>query len=193
MIVKQRGFTLLEMLVAIALFALLSLMGYQMLGSVVQNQQITHRHHQRMGEVQWLFTMLENDLAHARIRPLGFADFLVDENEHLSTLTLVKSNWRNPGGWYTRSELEKVRWEFSHTTGSLQRISLHQPESLSPETRLPRARLDNIENVNWRFWHKGHWFNHWPTPDKLPEGVEITLDTPDLGLLTRFFLIQEER
>ena len=48
---QQRGFTLLELLIAIAIFALLAMGTYRMLQSVLQSDESTRRHERQLREL----------------------------------------------------------------------------------------------------------------------------------------------
>ena len=73
---SARGFTLLEVLIAIAIFALLGLGSYRMLHSVLNTDEATRRHELQLREVVRAFAVLEQDLAQAGARPVrdGYAD-----------------------------------------------------------------------------------------------------------------------
>ncbi|OVY92993.1 type II secretion system protein GspJ, partial [Pseudomonas aeruginosa] len=66
----QRGFTLLELLIAIAIFALLALATYRMFDSVMQTDQATRVQEQRMRELVRAMGALERDLTQAVERPV---------------------------------------------------------------------------------------------------------------------------
>ncbi|MGL5610665.1 MAG: GspJ family T2SS minor pseudopilin variant ExeJ, partial [Aeromonas veronii] len=60
--VRHAGFTLLEMLVAIAIFASLSMGAYQVLQGVLTSDEVAKRKEARLNELQLAFTLLERDI-----------------------------------------------------------------------------------------------------------------------------------
>ncbi|MCK8390594.1 type II secretion system minor pseudopilin GspJ, partial [Erwinia amylovora] len=64
---KQHGFTLIEMMLALAIFSVLSLMCYQILQGVMRNGELTRQHVTRLEEMQRLFSLLDRDLSQAMI------------------------------------------------------------------------------------------------------------------------------
>ncbi len=99
----QRGFTLLELLIAIAIFALLALATYRMFDSVMQTDQATRVQEQRMRELVRAMGALERDLTQAVERPVR--DELGDnrgaflsEGENDQIVELTRGGWRNPLG-----------------------------------------------------------------------------------------------
>lgn len=65
---SARGFTLLEVLIAIAIFALLGLGSYRMLHSVLNTDEATRRHELQLREVVRALYVLEQDLARPAAR-----------------------------------------------------------------------------------------------------------------------------
>ncbi|MGE4802331.1 type II secretion system minor pseudopilin GspJ [Yersinia hibernica] len=195
---KQQGFTLLEMMLAIALFSIVCLAGYQLLQAVLRNSELTQQHAARLAELQRVFNLMEHDISHARIRPVAAAALSVPNDFHLSragknsSLTLVRDNWRNPAAFLPRSNLEKVTWYFQ--PGKLERLSHHQPDSQQTQPTLS-VTLDNVNAFKLRFWSQGRWLESWDRGQNLPEGVEITLETGDLGPLQRviFLTVNHEK
>lgn len=60
---QARGFTLLEVLVAMAVFAVMSVVAYGGLRSVLTADQVTQEHAQRLADLQVTLSVLERDLA----------------------------------------------------------------------------------------------------------------------------------
>ena len=111
------GFTLLELLIAIAIFALLALATYRMFDSVMQTDQATRVQEQRMRELVRAMGALERDLTQAVERPVR--DELGDnrgaflsEGENDQIVEFTRGGWRNPLG-QARSRLQRVRWSLS--------------------------------------------------------------------------------
>ncbi|CNJ23340.1 type II secretion system minor pseudopilin GspJ [Yersinia mollaretii] len=199
---KQQGFTLLEMMLAIALFSLLSMAGYQLLQAVLRNSELTQQHATRLAEIQRAFSLMESDLSQARIRPVtplpsssgsqpsgsptAGGDFQSSRVGKNDSLTLVHDHWRNPAAYLPRSNLERVSWHFQQ--GKLVRLSHHQPDSqpIQPKVSLT---LSNIDAFRLRFWSQGHWHERWNHSQILPEGIEVTLETSDFGQLQRVFFL----
>lgn len=68
--VPQRGFTLLEILIALVVFTLMSVMAYQGLRAVLQSDAITRDQGQRLADLQVSLSVLERDLAQVVSRPV---------------------------------------------------------------------------------------------------------------------------
>ncbi|MFO7705346.1 MAG: type II secretion system minor pseudopilin GspJ [Halopseudomonas sp.] len=60
---NARGFTLLEMLVAMAVFAIMSVVAYGGLRAVLSADQVTQEHGRRLADLQVTLSVLERDLA----------------------------------------------------------------------------------------------------------------------------------
>src|SRR5690606_22350959 len=60
---RQGGFTLMEMLIAMAVFAVMSMVAYQGLRAVLDADHITREQAQRLADLQVTLSVLERDLA----------------------------------------------------------------------------------------------------------------------------------
>jgi general secretion pathway protein J len=60
---RETGFTLLEMLVAIAIFASLSMGAYQVLHGVLTSDEVAKKKETRLAELQLAFGLLERDVS----------------------------------------------------------------------------------------------------------------------------------
>ncbi|WP_313328861.1 type II secretion system minor pseudopilin GspJ, partial [Stutzerimonas balearica] len=103
---RTAGFTLLELLIAIALFALLGLGTYRMLEAVLRSDQATAEQEQRLRALSRAVWLFERDLQQVSPRPIR--DAFGDEanafigqtagEDGAPLLELTRSGWRNPTG-----------------------------------------------------------------------------------------------
>jgi len=194
---RQRGFTLLELVVAIAIFGLMSAMAYGGLNSVLNTRDHADRQADRLAQVQKAFTILGRDIEQAVNRPVR--DNYTGEMLPLSgsgygsaVLELSRTGQRNPMG-QQRSHLQRVAYALAD--GSLQRQSWRVVDRSSDSEPQQSLLLDNVKTVELRFMDKDHqWQPQWPSvaadpdaPPTLPRAVEITLELDDWGRLSRIF------
>lgn len=103
----QRGFTLVEMLLAIALFAMLSLTALTVFRGVLKNDEITQRKSTQLTQLQRALAIVERDLTQAQARvPTGdkrwpaAPEFAVlqtaGEEGGDFQLLLIRNGWPNP-------------------------------------------------------------------------------------------------
>ncbi|MFO7642096.1 MAG: type II secretion system minor pseudopilin GspJ [Candidatus Competibacteraceae bacterium] len=197
-----RGFTLLELLVALAVFAILATAAYSGLRNVLFTRVAVEAQTQRLAAVQLAIHRLIQDLEQAA--PRGIRDeygepqaaMLGDELAG-ERLILTRAGWANPLG-QPRASLQRVAYRLRD--GQLWRLYwpvLDRGGLIEPrETRV----LDQVREFRIRFLDQsGSWRNDWPPPASagsspqdlapLPRAVEISLTLEDWGEITRLLLL----
>lgn len=199
---RMQGFTLLEVLIAIAIFALLAMATYRMLDSVMQTDRGQREQEQRLRELTRAMAAFERDLLQVRSRtvrdPLGDAiPVMRGDSGRNTVLEFTRSGWRNPLG-QPRSTLQRVRWQLEGERW--QRAYwpvLDQAEDSQP--RIQQA-LDGVSRFELRFLDgDGRWLQSWPAPTsnadealtQLPRAVELTIEHRRYGELRRLWRLPE--
>lgn len=187
-----RGFTLIEIIIVVLVFAVMSVMAYGGLNSVLRTRAGIETSMQRTASMQRAFQRLRSDFQNLRDRPArdSFGDaqaaFSADRE---GVVNLVRGGWRSPvqSG---RSSLERVSYRLQDKV--LRRSSwrvLDLPQDAKPSDL---ALLKDVEELRWRFLDTaGEWRAQWPASDTLagessadeapPMAVELTLVTKDWG------------
>ena len=189
---RSQGFTLVELLIAIVLFSILSLGSYQVLNSVINSHRKLSSHNEKFDALRRTINMLTRDLQQARSRTVSnsYGDqegALILESSDQSRLVLSTAGWANPllapRGTVSRVEffvdddvLIKRRWLVLDVVDEdsyfdmplLKNVSEFQIRALDPESR---------------------WISYWPTNDmpatQLPQALEIELVIAELGRIKR--------
>jgi general secretion pathway protein J len=165
---RQRGFTLLELLIAIAIFALLAMATYRMLSSVMQADSATREHEQQLRELVRAMAAFERDILQVVPRPTRdpFGEkraALVGEDGDTPALEFTRTGWRNPMG-APRSRLQRVRWELSGEQWQRRYWGvLDQAQDSQPQVQ---AVLDGVTSFTVRYMDRqGQWQPSWPSSD----------------------------
>ncbi|MGL4933049.1 MAG: GspJ family T2SS minor pseudopilin variant ExeJ [Aeromonas sp.] len=193
---RHGGFTLLEMLVAIAIFASLSMGAYQVLQGVLTSDEVAKRKEARLGELQLAFTLLERDITQMVPRSGRIAG---ESNQVLLAasrfgqqsddwgMAFMRGGWLNPDGMLPRSQLQRVGWRLKEQT--LERLSdLYPDPVIGTEPRIQPV-LTGVLGLRLYFYDKGSWREGWTQRNALPDGLAVELDLDDYGTLRRQFLI----
>ncbi|PLV62584.1 type II secretion system minor pseudopilin GspJ [Erwinia sp. B116] len=181
----QQGFTLLEMMVALAIFSVVGLVGYQLLQGMLRNGEQLKEHSSRLNDEVRIIALLSRDLAQAAIPahpaqvPAGDVPFFTSNHDE-ERLRLTRRNWLNPLQTQ-RSSLQRVAWRFS--AGTLTRVSLSDGQT--------GAQFSGISSLQLRFWAGGSWHTDWPATHSLPEAIEVTLTMQPWGEFKHIALLQE--
>ncbi|WP_165767159.1 type II secretion system minor pseudopilin GspJ [Parendozoicomonas haliclonae] len=195
---SQRGFTLLEMLVAIAIFAMISLSAYQLMSAMMDARTITASVHQRMQSINTALVVLEQDFRHIVDRGLRIdgrmssQSLFSDENMLESddeAISFTRSQWRNPQYTLPRSELQKISYRLKeHRLERLYHYTLDPAENTEPEIR---PLLDKITQLEFRFFINGSWQESFTEQNTFPQGVMVRLQLEDIGEILRVFSLPE--
>ncbi len=164
---SQAAFTLVELLVALAIFAIMAVMSYRALDSVFQTRQHLSAETARLRDMALLFARLDDDFATLLDRPARNADNLLDDALRLSaflpgaddaTLVFTRSGFSGSSG--IAATPQRVGYRLKD--GTLELV-LWPSLDAAPRTR-PQAypALANVREVKWRAMDGGgSWQNVW--------------------------------
>jgi len=190
----EHGFTLIELLVALMIFAMLAGAGVLLLGNSVSAQAQVKARLDDLAAVQRAGGALAADLGQAVPRisrtetgTLAPAFWSHREGEGMPAMQFVRGGWDNLGN-LPRPSLQKV--EYWVRQGRLERRTYAQVDGAAGDE--PAALLDHVEDVALRFRDAdGEWREEWtPTqPDLMPRAVEMTVTRTGEPPVTLRFLV----
>lgn len=172
------GFTLLELLVAMGIFAVLAVMAYGGLSGMLNTRAQSDEHAEALRRLQLAYRTLERDIEQWVPREVrdefGQAQpALTAGNEIGAALELTHGGWRNPAE-QARSTLQRVAYSVQDDTlvRSLW-LSLDRPADAKP---VEQALLAGVSGLQLRFLDASEvWQERWPPPGQavLPEGAPV--------------------
>lgn len=194
---RQHGFTLLELLVAIAVFAIMAGIIQIGLVAILDARAEVDALSEDLKQLQRSLQMIERDLAHAVDRPVrdAFGDpqpAWLGGPGWASLFTLTRAGWPNPTA-ARRSELQRV--SYVHDGDRLLRLSWNHVDGAQPDRAQSAELLDGVDTIEVRFMNlDGQWVTDWPPPDsidnaQLPRAVELIIEHPRWGRLQRLLKV----
>ncbi|MHB1543848.1 MAG: type II secretion system minor pseudopilin GspJ [Gammaproteobacteria bacterium] len=195
----SRGFTLIEILVATAILALLAIMAYGSLGTILQERARTRRAGSALQSLQMTMLFMSQDLAQAAPRPIRSSTGVLKPALHGGAgtagplLVLTRDGDLNPAEEH-RSDLERVGYGLRHH--ALVRYTWPVLDRVTPLTPERETLLHHVRSFKIRFLGpQGNWHRHWPALDaalaaelnRRPIGIKIILKTKTWGTIERIF------
>jgi general secretion pathway protein J len=194
---QTRGFTLIEVLVALAVFAIMAALGYGALSQTLLSAEILSDRMDRLQALQRTVRILADDFQQLSPRPVrdeigdGFGPALDTDFNSGFALELTHGGWNNPialpRGTMQRSayrieedELIRYHWRVLDRTFSNEPVSV--------------ALIDGIESIVFLFMQgDGEWTEKWPPANQpgplgerlRPRAVQIVLTLENEGEITR--------
>lgn len=196
---STRGFTLVELLVAMTIVAVIGVIALTGLSTALQQQAIAEERSQRWRDIQFALHVITQDLA--QLHPRTARDesgetwqpsFLAGVTEQFA-VELSRGGWANPAG-LPRGHVLRVAYDWEESGNTL--VRFHWP-ALDRTRTTPPVRtelLTGVEEIQIRLLDRnGQWHAEWPpldmpAPDSLvmpPRLVEFNLYLEDFGHLWR--------
>jgi len=201
--IRQSGFTLIEVIIAMSIFAIVSILAYSGLHSVINTKSHTENSLERLRELQMTMLGLSGDLQQLSNR--NGHDALGGNLLNLSTqdsnyiLAFTRSGWRNPAN-LARSTLQRVAYRLDED--KLIRYYWPHVDRADDEQFFERSLIGNIESLDIRFLDdKNQWQSNWPSASELasaepstslPVAVEFTLKMNDWGEIKRLIRVARQ-
>jgi general secretion pathway protein J len=197
---RQAGFTLLEILVAIAIFAIVAVLAYSGYSELTRQAERLSVSAARTRAIQSTVQRMAQDFASLEPRPVreplgdNMQPALMADSRSDQLAEFTHSGWSNPAG-VPRSTLQRVAYRLED--GRLTRnywVMLDRTLSTEP---VRTVMLDRVTSVTLRFMTANRRFtDQWPqlgggglggqsAARNLPIAVEITLELEDWGKITR--------
>ena len=198
---KNKGFTLIEVIIAMSIFAIVSMLAYTGLHSVISSKTRTEASLERLQELQLTMLTLGNDLQYLSNRNGndalgGVLHKLTTQNSSL-IVDFTRSGWRNPAR-QARSTLQRVAYRMDED--KLIRMYWPYVDRADDQQFTARTLITNVESLELRFLDdKYQWRSDWPPANNLasddpverPLAVEITLNMNDWGEIQRLIWVSQ--
>ena len=199
----NKGFTLLEVLLAIVITALIGLGSWQLLNSAIRTNELTHARLEELKQLQKAMFFVARDFQQLLARSIRdeYGDLLpaLSTRNEFYALEFTRSGWRNPLQ-DPRSELQRVAYELDQE-GWL--VRHYWPVLDRAQDTEPRSRklLKGAKEVRFAFLNEsGSWVDEWPPEldgeepsdalkkyNQLPKALRIELEHPRFGQVARLF------
>lgn len=186
---SEQGFTLVEMLVALSLFAAIAAMGVAMLRSSVDTQASVQNRLSGMSGLNRMRAVMGQDLAQALVRP-SRDEQGAQRAAFMGQAESMEFVSAGADGLEGRTRPDAVRLRYVLDGGAWQRAqALHVDGAPYADAD---AVAQDVEMVRLRYRDEaGAWHEAWPQmggPD-LPRAVEMTLKKRGSAPLTLMFLL----
>jgi len=196
---RAGGFTLLEMLVAIAIFAIIAALAYGGLNRVIHQREQTAAAMQHLRDLQLAMSIMQRDFDQLEPRTVRDAaqgnprPAVVGNPQNIPLIEFTRGGWSNPLA-EVRSTQQRVAYELND--GKLQRLSWTELDHPAQTDPLKQTLLTGVKSFSVRYMQSdGQWLDQWPPLnvsdnqflDRLPAAVQIKLTLKDWGEYTRIF------
>lgn len=197
---NSTGFTLIEVVVALAVFAVVGTMAFTGLNAILKQQSGLQQRSEQIKDLQLALKYLERDISQIipRVVRDQYGDeqpaFSADEN---SIMSFTYSGWRNPAG-LSRSHLQRIAYEVSSNENEqeLVRHSWNRLDGAISEDARSIPIIKNIKDLEWKFLNQGSvWEERWPPINvdpnsaSMPRAVSISFSVEPWGKITRIIAL----
>ncbi|MGH8278426.1 MAG: type II secretion system minor pseudopilin GspJ [Gammaproteobacteria bacterium] len=194
---RPSGFTLIEILVAMVIVAIIGVLAYGGLHGLINEREHTAASMQRLQRLQQAFVIMTRDFSQLVPRPvrdpLGttLLPALLSTPQSQPPLTFTRGGWSNPLA-DVRSTEERVAYELDGE--KLERLSWPELDMPAQAVIVKQVLLNGVSAFDVRFMGTtGEWQTQWPPLNvpsesylaKLPRAVEVAVTLKDIGRITR--------
>ena len=189
------GFALIELLVAVAIFAVLAVMTQQALVATLLAETRLSVQRSDLAELLRAVTVLGRDLEN--IAPRGIRGSREGSEPVLMlgadgrTLTFTRGGLPNPAG-LPRSGFQRIHYALGRGGEGIERRVWRLLDPAPAQKPVVEILIPDVVRMRFRVWSReGEWQSTWPDPEdpgtrsRLPEGIEAVLETRRFGTIRR--------
>ncbi len=189
---RQSGFTLIELLVALGVSAVIAVLAYQTINSMVDVKTSVDEHSLKTEKLQRSIWRMQQDLVQLAPRPvqdeLGseLPAFQYREDTGLEFTRIAQFPTADASGGL-------IRVGYQLLNGDLYRLTWPVLDR-AQDTQVNRVKLfENVTRFEIALLDDSHsWQSSWPLPNQssaaLPKLTRVTIDSEEYGTITRLFM-----
>jgi len=202
---SQAGFSLVEVLAAVTVFALISALSIGLLTAALRGKEVSEDALDGLAEIQRINALLRDDVGQMVMRTVRGRDGLRDPRvfaldldgadpltparpgEPREVLVMTRTGWANPGGLQPRSGLQRVSWIYDGQ--ALYREAGAYPDAASDSQPVRQLIAEKIEDLQLEALVGGQWTSvvmayaaqNGETRASLPRAVRIRYEHSTYG------------
>ncbi|HGF8956341.1 TPA: type II secretion system minor pseudopilin GspJ [Yersinia enterocolitica] len=186
-----QGLTLLEILLAIIIFTLISLTVYQAITVTSIGSRAINIKAMQVSRLQRIVNMLEQDISHAVI----YSQFnekeiihngirsgaLFLDSDDFGIMFLCDIGINTDLAYYSQSQIFGYRLRNGHLEKLTYSLNIKQLKELKI--------LDGVTAFRIHIYHKNRWLNEWSDTNFLPEAVELIIEMENIGIIRKKIIL----
>ncbi|ALU43910.1 type II secretion system minor pseudopilin GspJ [Pseudoalteromonas rubra] len=193
---RQGGFTLIEVLLALAILAMVVTATHQILDTTLRAKEASEETVAELESLQTMFRLMDQDFNQMTKRevrneagdfsPTYIIHGRYNLNSQYDGIAFVRDGWTNPISLLPRSELQAVGYRVvDDNLERIYRIYVDQLDGTEPRSQVI---LENVEELKFEFLDdKQKWQNSWDIK-ALPLAVAVTIQQQEAEPIRRIFL-----
>ena len=193
---KQKAFTLLELVVAIAIFSILSVVAYNGLRNFMSANEVLADRDLEFATLHRGISLIERDIKNAITRRVR--DELGDHVAAMrSSEDVFEFTRRRPGIPAEFSLVDMVRIDYILADATLTRRAWHMLDRVPQTGFEEQIVLVGISSLSWEFY-QGGWQDFWPrandpfSQSRLPQAVRLVVNLENGRSVERVILINNQ-
>ncbi|MCB1643916.1 MAG: type II secretion system minor pseudopilin GspJ [Pseudomonadales bacterium] len=195
---RLSGFTLIEVLVAMSIFAIVGLVASQMLRTVIDTRDRTAAVVDTMNDLSRTLMIIERDLGQMVLRPVRdeygetLPALMVNSGNY--PLEFTRTGWNNPLN-VPRSSLQRVAYEVDDKERLLRHfwLVLDRAEDSEPVTQ---TIVTGVKGLRFQLYdEEGDTTDSWPdlgASRAFPAAIEMIIETENLGEISKLQLLPSD-
>lgn len=197
---SQQGFTLVEILVAMAIFALIAVGATQILTRVTDSNQLSGERFVQLQELQRAMLIIERDFMQmvprkaridGEVSPLVIMGGEFELDSEATGIAFVRSGWQNPQMMLRRSTQQGVAYRLRE--GNLERLHGNYVDNAAGFEPKVRVLLQQVSNFSVQLLEKSdqqkfEWSDN-INANQLPQAVAVTIESDVYGVIRREFKV----
>lgn len=187
---QARGFTLVELLIAISIFSIMAVIASTVLFTVFNARDKTTQHAVALSDLQIAFVLIEKDFMQIVNKPLLTATKLQNPIEGLeNSISFSRGGMINPLYKKQRSTLSRVSYQLQ--SSKLLRNNIPALDSRQPIPTKPEVVLKEVTDLQFEYIDQNNApQSQWLTTS-LPKAIRITIEHKQWGKLSQIYQISQ--